>query len=188
CSPAAWSGSAPRPPSRASHALARSSGTGGRSSNSRCARPAWATPRPAPRRRSRGRPTAKAPQRRPPGGARPAEGRAPPTTARARAGPRVGGEKVSGRAGGKPAIFFPLLALLEEGDEAIYPNPGFPIYESMIEFSGAKAVPLALLEQNQFRTDVDELKRLITPKTNIVIINSPPNPSGSPLNPAHPPH
>jgi aspartate/methionine/tyrosine aminotransferase len=101
----------------------------------------------------------------------------------ARRGTKIGAENVTVLAGGKPAIFFPLLALLDEGDEAIYPNPGFPIYESMIEFSGAKAVALPLLEQNQFRTDVDELKRLITPKTKIVIVNSPHNPCGSVLKP-----
>jgi aspartate/methionine/tyrosine aminotransferase len=100
-----------------------------------------------------------------------------------RRGARIAADQVTVLAGGKPAIFFPLLALLDEGDEAIYPNPGFPIYESMIEFSGAKAVPLPLRESNQFRTDVDELKRLITPKTKIVIVNSPHNPCGSVLNP-----
>jgi aspartate/methionine/tyrosine aminotransferase len=100
-----------------------------------------------------------------------------------RRGTRIAADNVTVLAGGKPAIFFPLLALLDEGDEAIYPNPGFPIYESMIEFSGAKAVPLPLRESNQFRTDVDELKRLITPKTKIVIVNSPHNPCGSVLKP-----
>jgi aspartate/methionine/tyrosine aminotransferase len=100
-----------------------------------------------------------------------------------RRGTRIAADQVTVLAGGKPAIFFPLLALLDEGDEAIYPNPGFPIYESMIEFSGAKAVPLPLRESNQFRTDVDELKRLITPKTKLVIVNSPHNPCGSVLKP-----
>ncbi len=100
-----------------------------------------------------------------------------------RRGTPIAADNVTVLAGGKPAIFFPLLALLDEGDEAIYPNPGFPIYESMIEFSGAKAVPLPLREANQFRTDVDELKRLITPKTKIVIVNSPHNPCGSVLPP-----
>src|SRR5689334_20256192 len=85
--------------------------------------------------------------------------------------------------GGKPILFFTMLALLDEGDEAIYPNPGFPIYESVIQFLGAKAVPLPLRESNQFRTDVDELKKLITPKTKIVIVNSPHNPCGSVMKP-----
>jgi len=82
-------------------------------------------------------------------------------------------------AGGKPAIFFGLIALVQRGDEVIYPNPGFPIYESMIEFSEARAVPIALREDNGFRMDVDELERLITPRTKVVIINSPHNPTGS---------
>ncbi len=99
----------------------------------------------------------------------------------ARRGVRVAADQVTVLAGGKPAIFFPFLALLDEGDEAIYPNPGFPIYESMIEFAGAKAVPLPLREANQFRTDVDELAKLITPRTKLVVINSPHNPCGSTL-------
>jgi len=83
--------------------------------------------------------------------------------------------------GGKPVMFFMLLALLEEGDEAIYPNPGFPIYESMIRFSGAKAVPLPLRSERGFRADVAELESLLTPKTKLIIINSPHNPTGSML-------
>ncbi len=83
--------------------------------------------------------------------------------------------------GGKPIIFFSLLALADTGDEVIYPNPGFPIYESMIEFVGAKAVPIRLREDRQFRLDVDELKSLITNRTRIIIINSPQNPTGSVL-------
>jgi aspartate/methionine/tyrosine aminotransferase len=83
--------------------------------------------------------------------------------------------------GGKPVMFFMLLALLEEGDEAIYPNPGFPIYESMINFSGARAVPLPLRAENRFRADVDELRALITPKTKVIVINSPQNPTGAVL-------
>ena len=59
--------------------------------------------------------------------------------------------------GGKPIIFFTMLALVEEGDEVIYPNPGFPIYESMINFLGAKAVPIPLREERDFRLDVNEL-------------------------------
>jgi len=100
-----------------------------------------------------------------------------------RRGAAVSADQVTVLAGGKPAIFFPLLALLDEGDEAIYPNPGFPIYESMIEFSGAKAVALPLREENGFRTDVDELRRLITPRTKLIVINSPHNPCGSVLRP-----
>lgn len=83
--------------------------------------------------------------------------------------------------GGKPIMFFLILALLEEGDEAIYPDPGFPIYESMINFSGAKPVPIKLREENQFRLDVEELKSLVTERTKLLIINSPANPTGGVL-------
>src|SRR5216684_4477754 len=75
--------------------------------------------------------------------------------------------------GGKPIIFFTILALAEEGDEVIYPNPGFPIYESMINYVGATAVPTPLREDRQFRLDVDELASLISPRTRLIIINSP---------------
>jgi aspartate aminotransferase len=83
--------------------------------------------------------------------------------------------------GGKPIMFFVILALLEPGDEAIYPNPGFPIYESMINFTGAKAVPSPIRESNQFALDVDELEGLITPRTKLLIINSPGNPTSGVL-------
>ncbi len=83
--------------------------------------------------------------------------------------------------GGKPIIFFSILALVEEGDEVIYPNPGFPIYESMINFLGAKAVPIKLREQRDFRLDVNELKALITDRTKLIILNSPQNPTGGVL-------
>ncbi len=80
--------------------------------------------------------------------------------------------------GGKPIIFFSILALIEEGDEVIYPNPGFPIYESMINFLGAKAVPIRLREERDFVLDVNELKSLITNRTKLIIVNSPQNPTG----------
>ena len=83
--------------------------------------------------------------------------------------------------GGKPVMFFAMLALIDEGDEVIYPNPGFPIYESVINFIGAKSVPIQLKEKNQFRLDVEELAALVTPKTKMIIINSPQNPTGSVL-------
>ncbi len=83
--------------------------------------------------------------------------------------------------GAKPVMFFMFLALLEEGDEAIYPNPGFPIYESMIHYAGARAVPLPLRPENQFRADVAELAALVTPRTKIIVLNSPQNPTGSML-------
>ena len=83
--------------------------------------------------------------------------------------------------GGKPVMFFVMLALLEAGDEAIYPDPGFPIYGSMIDYSGAKGVPIPLREENGFEIDVDELEALITDKTRFLIINSPANPTGGVL-------
>src|ERR671937_3110884 len=83
--------------------------------------------------------------------------------------------------GGKPIIFFSILALCEEGDEVIYPNPGFPIYESMINYVGAKAVPIRLREEKDFRLDVDELASLITDHTKLIILNSPQNPTGGVL-------
>jgi aspartate/methionine/tyrosine aminotransferase len=83
--------------------------------------------------------------------------------------------------GGKPIMFFTIMALAGPGDEVIYPNPGFPIYESVINFVGAKAVPLQLLEEREFRFDVEELRRKVTPRTRLLIINSPHNPCGSML-------
>jgi aspartate/methionine/tyrosine aminotransferase len=80
--------------------------------------------------------------------------------------------------GGKPIIFFALLALADVGDEIIYPNPGFPIYESMINYAGAKAVPVRLYEDRDFSLDVKELKALITDRTRMIILNSPQNPTG----------
>jgi len=83
--------------------------------------------------------------------------------------------------GGKPIIFFSILALAEDGDEIIYPNPGFPIYESMINYVGAKAVPIHLREELEFRLDVDELAGLINDRTKLLILNSPQNPTGGVL-------
>ena len=80
--------------------------------------------------------------------------------------------------GGKPIIFFPILALINPGDEVIYPNPGFPIYESMINFVGGKAVPLKISEDKDFVLDLNELKEKISKKTKLIIINSPANPTG----------
>ena len=96
-------------------------------------------------------------------------------------GIKVTPEEVVVVPGGKPIIFFTILALCDEGDEVIYPNPGFPIYESMINFVGAKAVPIKLREELDFRLDVNELKRLITDRTKLIIINSPQNPTGGVL-------
>lgn len=83
--------------------------------------------------------------------------------------------------GGKPIIFFTILALIDEGDEVIYPNPGFPIYESMINYVGGRAVPIRLREEKDFGFDVDELRALISNRTKLIIINSPQNPTGGVL-------
>ncbi len=90
----------------------------------------------------------------------------------------VGPEHVSVVPGGKPILFFPMLALLDAGDEVIYPNPGFPIYESMIGFCGAKPVPIPLIESRDFSFDLNVLKDSITDKTKMLILNSPQNPTG----------
>jgi len=83
--------------------------------------------------------------------------------------------------GGKPIIFFSILALADVGDEVIYPNPGFPIYESMVNYMGAHAVPIRLREERDFGLDVDELASLINDKTRLIILNSPQNPTGGVL-------
>ena len=81
--------------------------------------------------------------------------------------------------GAKPIMFFTMLALVDEGDEVIYPNPGFPIYESMINFVGGIPVPMKLLASNNFEIDLNEISNQISPKTKLMIINSPNNPCGS---------
>ena len=91
---------------------------------------------------------------------------------------QVAPEEVVVVPGGKPIIFFSILALVDEGDEVIYPNPGFPIYESMINYLGGKAVPIHLQEENDFALDVAELASRITDRTKLIIINSPHNPTG----------
>ena len=83
--------------------------------------------------------------------------------------------------GGKPIMFFTILALCEKGDEVIYPNPGFPIYGSMINFAGATPVPVPLLMEKDFRFDIEEFKSLVSPKTKMIILNSPHNPTGGVL-------
>jgi aspartate aminotransferase len=83
--------------------------------------------------------------------------------------------------GAKPIMFFVILALADERDEVMYPNPGFPIYESMINFVGAKPVALPLLEEREFNFDVDKMRKQVTPRTKLIIINSPHNPCGSML-------
>jgi aspartate/methionine/tyrosine aminotransferase len=83
--------------------------------------------------------------------------------------------------GGKPIMFFCILACVDDGDEVIYPNPGFPIYESVINFVGGKAVPLAMKEEHDFRFSIEDLNGLITPRTRMIILNSPHNPTGGVL-------
>jgi aspartate aminotransferase len=80
--------------------------------------------------------------------------------------------------GAKPNLFFPCLALVEPGDEVIYPNPGFPTYEAMIRVAGGRAVPVPLLEQNQFSFDLKAFHQLLSNRTRLVILNSPGNPTG----------
>jgi len=85
--------------------------------------------------------------------------------------------------GAKPIMFFAMLALLEEGDEVLYPNPGFPIYESVANFLNARAVPLHLREENEFDLDLHELETKITGRTKLLVLNSPHNPTGAVLKP-----
>ena len=85
--------------------------------------------------------------------------------------------------GAKPIMFFAMLALLEAGDEVLYPNPGFPIYESVANFLGARAIPLVLREDKGFDLDLAELESKITSRTTLLIFNSPHNPTGAVLKP-----
>lgn len=96
-------------------------------------------------------------------------------------GVRVQPEEVVVVPGGKPIIFFSILALINKGDEVIYPNPGFPIYESMVNYVGGNAVPLRLHEEKDFGFDVNELSELISDRTRLIILNSPHNPTGGVL-------
>ena len=98
--------------------------------------------------------------------------------ATARKGFAVTPDRVAVVPGGKPVMFFAILALVDEGDEVIYPDPGFPIYESMIDYVGGTAVPCPIRQENGFRLDPDELAALVTPRTRLVILNSPANPTG----------
>lgn len=86
--------------------------------------------------------------------------------------------------GGKPNLFFPTLALVEPGDEVIYPNPGFPTYEAMIKVAGGMPVAVPLLEQNQFSFDLEAFDNLINERTKLIILNSPSNPTGGVIPPA----
>jgi aspartate aminotransferase len=96
-------------------------------------------------------------------------------------GVKVTSEEVVVVPGGKPIIFFAVLALIDEGDEVVYPNPGFPIYESMVNYVGGRAVPIRLREERDFSLDLDELAGLINDRTRLIILNSPQNPTGGVL-------
>jgi len=96
-------------------------------------------------------------------------------------GVKISDDEVVVVPGGKPIIFFCILALADAGDEVIYPNPGFPIYESMVHYVGARAVPIRLREEKDFGFDIDELAGLITDRTRLIILNSPHNPTGGVL-------
>ena len=96
-----------------------------------------------------------------------------------RQGYKVSADNVIVTPGGKPVMFFTIMALIEEGDEVIYPNPGFPIYESMIRYMGGTPVPMQLNEETGYNADIDDLKSLVTPRTKLMIVNSPNNPCGS---------
>jgi aspartate/methionine/tyrosine aminotransferase len=93
-------------------------------------------------------------------------------------GIRVAADNVCVVPGGKPIMFFGMLAVLEPGDEVIYPNPGFPIYESVVQFLGARAIPMPLLEERGFSVDVDALEANLSSRTKMVVLNSPGNPTG----------
>ena len=96
-----------------------------------------------------------------------------------RQGYEVSASSVIVTPGGKPVMFFTIMALVEQGVEVIYPNPGFPIYESMINYMGGTAVPMQLNEETGYNADIDNLRSLITPRTKLLIVNSPNNPCGS---------
>ena len=96
-----------------------------------------------------------------------------------RQGYKISADNVIVTPGGKPVMFFTIMALIEEGDEVIYPNPGFPIYESMIRYMGGTPVPMQLNEETGYNADIDDLKSLVTPRTKLMIVNSPNNPCGS---------
>jgi aspartate/methionine/tyrosine aminotransferase len=96
-------------------------------------------------------------------------------------GVEVEPERVIITPGGKPVLFFTLLALVNPGDEVVYPDPGFPIYESMARFVGARPVAMPLREERRFRFDPDEFRSLVTDRTRLIIINSPHNPTGGML-------
>jgi aspartate/methionine/tyrosine aminotransferase len=101
--------------------------------------------------------------------------------AAARKGFPVTPDRVFVTVGGKGVMLYAILGLIDPGDEAIVPDPGYPIYESLVRFVGGTPVPIPIRMENDFRLDVDELASLITPKTRMIVINSPANPTGGVL-------
>ncbi|MBN1885371.1 MAG: pyridoxal phosphate-dependent aminotransferase [Candidatus Krumholzibacteriota bacterium] len=99
-------------------------------------------------------------------------------------GLEVGPDNIVVTPGAKPILFFSILALVDKGDEVVYPNPGFPIYESVINFVGGKPVPIPLREEKEFSFDLDEMRGLVNEKTKLIILNSPHNPTGGSMTPA----
>jgi len=96
-------------------------------------------------------------------------------------GIHINPEQVVITPGGKPVMAFAIMALVEEDDEVIYPNPGFPIYESLIGYMGGTPVPIRLHEEHDFRLDAEELAAKVNPRTKLIVINSPQNPTGGVL-------
>jgi aspartate/methionine/tyrosine aminotransferase len=101
--------------------------------------------------------------------------------AEARKGFHVHPDRVVVVPGAKPIMFYAIMALVDEGDEVIYPDPGFPIYESMTRFVGGRPVPIPIRQEHGFRLDPDELVHLVSPRTRLIILNSPANPTGGVL-------
>src|SRR5207245_4897767 len=101
-----------------------------------------------------------------------------------RRGVRADPDQVIVTPGAKPIMFYALLALLDEGDEAIYPDPGFPIYSSMIAFASARGVPLVLRAQSDFEPDLDELRAVLSDRTKVLVLTSPPTPPAGATPPA----
>jgi aspartate/methionine/tyrosine aminotransferase len=95
-----------------------------------------------------------------------------------RRGAKATPEMVVVTPGAKPIMFFLILALVDEGDEVLYPNPGFPIYESMIRYIGGQPVPIRLIEEEGFALDIDQLVKKVSPRTRLIILNDPHNPTG----------
>jgi aspartate aminotransferase len=99
----------------------------------------------------------------------------------ARRGMAVPADRVFVTVGGKGVMYYAIMALVEPGDEVIVPDPGYPIYASVTRFVGGTVVPIAIRQENDFRLDIDELISLVTPRTKMIVLNSPANPTGGVL-------